>query len=274
MRWSSANHAIWQREPWACEIRLLYQGFPLVQGRYVELRKYAGSFFLDLDEVGKVQPSSCLSLSCQKWITFSDQIEHLVYRLLAIVVWLTDTGAYDILFMQNCCNSVIMMAQIYTRAKDLDSLFISHNPDMFFSSSARQARSSTHTDYRCSGGKLGCCGETLHQEGMSNICPCSRVTKHGLQVIPARIRINWCVKVWHDLARIRTEPFIRFKNQDKQCMDGFCVIMEDESCILHHGELTLFTPGLARWSFRFSRGPFPVTMAWTKNPNLNIAPSQ
>ena len=34
-------------------------------------------------------------------------------------------------------------------------------------------------------------------------------------------------------------------------------------------ELTLFTPGLARWSSRFARGPFPVTIAWTKNPNLH-----
>ena len=30
----------------------------------------------------------------------------------------------------------------------------------------------------------------------------------------------------------------------------------------------MFTPGLDTWSLRFSRGPLPVTMAWTKKPNL------
>ena len=34
----------------------------------------------------------------------------------------------------------------------------------------------------------------------------------------------------------------------------------------------LIANGSLRWSCRFSRGPLPVTMAWTKNPNMeNIA---
>ena len=34
----------------------------------------------------------------------------------------------------------------------------------------------------------------------------------------------------------------------------------------------LMAAGSLRWSCRFSRGPLPVTMAWTKNPNMeNIA---
>ena len=33
--------------------------------------------------------------------------------------------------------------------------------------------------------------------------------------------------------------------------------------------------GLLRWSDKFSTGPLPVTMAWTKNPNMaNIACKQ
>ena len=34
----------------------------------------------------------------------------------------------------------------------------------------------------------------------------------------------------------------------------------------------LMAAGSLKWSCRFSRGPLPVTMAWTKNPNMeNIA---
>ena len=43
----------------------------------------------------------------------------------------------------------------------------------------------------------------------------------------------------------------------------------------HNGPIsrrTLLTPGLARWSSRLARGPLPVTIAWTKNPNLRRKP--
>ncbi len=34
----------------------------------------------------------------------------------------------------------------------------------------------------------------------------------------------------------------------------------------------LMAAGSLRWSCRFSTGPLPVTIAWTKNPNMeNIA---
>ena len=37
----------------------------------------------------------------------------------------------------------------------------------------------------------------------------------------------------------------------------------------------LMAKGSLRWSLRFSKGPLPVTMAWTKNPNMeNIACTQ
>ena len=37
-------------------------------------------------------------------------------------------------------------------------------------------------------------------------------------------------------------------------------------CIFAEGGGTL--AGSERWVFRFSMGPLPVTMAWTKNPNM------
>ena len=55
--------------------------------------------------------------------------------------------------------------------------------------------------------------------------------------------------------------------RDHERSDSACRKKEQE----HHGPVlrrTLLTPGLARWSSRLARGPLPVTIAWTKNPNL------